>query len=72
MNASKEIDGLWLINTTFNIISWTSWQYILLVERILVPRENHYHFASYVKDKTLSYNIISNTKCTSRHKQESD
>jgi hypothetical protein len=25
MNASKEIDGLWLINTTFNIISWTSW-----------------------------------------------
>jgi len=40
MNASKEIVGLWLIITTFNIISWTSWQYVLLVKEILVPRQN--------------------------------
>jgi hypothetical protein len=49
-------------NATFNNISPLSWQFVLLVEEIGVPGENHRPVAS--NWQTLSNNVVS---CTPRH-----
>ena len=48
-----------VFNATFNTISVTSWQSVLLVEETRVPRENHQPAASHWQ--TLSHNIVSDT-----------
>jgi hypothetical protein len=48
-----------VFNTTFNNISVISWQSVLLVEEIGVPRENHRPVASH--GQTLSHNVVSST-----------
>jgi hypothetical protein len=49
-------------NATFNSISVMSWQFVLLVEEIGVPGENHRPIAD--NWQTLSHNVVSRT---SRH-----
>jgi hypothetical protein len=44
-----------VFNTTFNNISATLWQSVLLVEEIGVTGENHW--------QTLSHNVVSSTPC---------
>ena len=48
-----------VFNATFNNISVISWQSVLLVEEIGVPKENHWPVAS--NWQTLSCNVVSST-----------
>ena len=50
-----------VFNTTFNNISATLWQSVLLVEETGVPGENHWPVASHWQ--TLSHNVVSSTPC---------
>ena len=52
-----------VFNTTFNSILVISWQSVLLVEEIRVPRENRQPAASH--GQTLSHNVVSSTLCLS-------
>ena len=45
-----------VFNTTFNNISVTSWQSVLLLEEMGVPRENHWPAVSHWK--SLSHNVL--------------
>jgi len=56
-----------VINATFNTISVISWQSVLLVEKIEVPRENQWPVASHWQ--TLSHSVVSNTP---RHERGSN
>ena len=51
----KMVYGFMMLNATFNNISVTSWRWVLLVEEIGVPGENHRHVA--IHWQTLSYII---------------
>ena len=55
-----------VLNATFNNISTISWRSILLVEEIIVPRENHRVVGSHCQ--TLSHNVVSSTR---RHDRDS-
>jgi len=50
------LDGMVVLNATFNNISVISWRSFLLVEETGVPRENNWPVASHWQ--TLSHNII--------------
>jgi hypothetical protein len=49
--------GLMVFNVTFNNVSVTSWQSVLLVKETGDPTENHPHIASHWQ--TLSHNGVS-------------
>jgi hypothetical protein len=51
--------GFMVFNATFNTISAISWRSILLVEEIIVPKENHRPVA--IHWHTLSHNVVSST-----------
>jgi hypothetical protein len=61
--------GLWFMvfNATFNNISVISWRWVLLIEEIGVPGENHLPVSSYWQ--TLSPNVVSSTP---RHERGSN
>ena len=48
-----------VFNATFNNISVISWRSVLLVEKTVVPGENHQPVASHWQ--TLSHNVVSST-----------
>jgi hypothetical protein len=52
-------EGAMVFKATFNNISVTLWQSVLLVEETGVPRENHRPAASHWQ--TLSHNVVSGT-----------
>jgi len=56
-----------VFNATFNNISVISWQSVLLVEEIRVPRENHRPAASHLQ--TVSHNVVTST---SRYERDSN
>ena len=53
------VEGVMVFNVTFNNISVTSQQSVLLVEETGVPGENHRPVASHLQ--TVSHNVVSST-----------
>ena len=53
--------GVMVFNATFNNISATSWQSVLLVEETRVPGENHQPAISHWQ--ILPPNVVSSTPC---------
>jgi hypothetical protein len=65
-NAPSKGVRVMVFNATFNNISVISWRSVLLVNKTIVPGENHQSVAS--QWQTLSHNVVS---CTPRHEKDS-